>query len=162
MPKPSSTSCSIPSSISTTWLSVTVDHLIPAIIGYSWRLLVVYGHNPDKWSRDPYWTLTHRLNCEVESSIYNEQEILYIMHLLVDTDTLARVVSSKLSGNETAWTLQEECGVSETTSFLRLVNMAEERKVIVGVTTPSVEGEWNIALLRKKFDQNVSFLKYAS
>ncbi|PVF99510.1 hypothetical protein CPB86DRAFT_756639 [Serendipita vermifera] len=84
-------------------------------------------------------------------------------HQLINTDALAHAVSSKLSGNESTWVFQEECGISETTSFFRLVNATDiHHKIIVGVNTPVFQDEWKKVLLQKKFDQNVSFLKYAS
>lgn len=82
------------------------------------------------------------------------------MHLPVDKDILARVVSSKLTpGNANAYTYQEDCGTSNTTSYFKLVKRVDiHQNVLVGVNTTIAVDDFDKSLLERKFDQNIAFL----
>jgi hypothetical protein len=83
--------------------------------------------------------------------------------LTLDRESLARVVSLKLAGDETAYQFQEKCGSSDTTTFVKLMKTNDvHNKILVGVYTSVIGNEFEVALVEKKFNQNVSFLKYAS
>jgi hypothetical protein len=83
------------------------------------------------------------------------------MHLPIDTDALARVVSAELAtGNENEYRFQEDCGSSDTTTFVRLVKASNiHRTVLVGVITNIAADDFEKQLLERRFDQNLAFLK---
>jgi len=83
------------------------------------------------------------------------------MHLPIDKDGLARVVSAELAtGNEDEYRFQEDCGSSDITTFVRLVKKSNlHRTVLVGVITNIAAGDFEKQLLERRFDQNLAFLK---
>ena len=83
------------------------------------------------------------------------------MHLPIDKDALARVVSANLApGNENEYRFQEDCGASDTTTFFRLVKKSNiHHTVLVGVETNIAADDFEKQLLERRFDQNLAFVK---
>lgn len=85
-----------------------------------------------------------------------------MVHHTINPDSLAEAVSNKLTGDSKVYRHQEQCSVSETTTYTRLVmNKDLSKHVLVGVDT-SVPTENDNGLPQRKFNQNIAFLRYAA
>ncbi|KAG9046717.1 hypothetical protein FS842_000810 [Serendipita sp. 407] len=85
------------------------------------------------------------------------------MHHPIDPDTLARVVSSKVGGNDHDYQYQEDCGSSDTSSFHKLVKQSDiHQTILVGVMSCIVPDDRNKRIVQRKFEQNATFLAQAS
>ena len=85
------------------------------------------------------------------------------MHQPILEDILARVVSYKLTGNETDYSFQEDCGTSDIASYFKLRKQSNIHEIIiVGVYTLVTSDDFEARLLNRKVDQNIAFLKEAA
>lgn len=83
------------------------------------------------------------------------------MHHPIDLNVVARVVSSSLGTDGVDYRYQEDCGMSDTSTFVKLVNATDVHDtIIVSVATLVTIDKFDAGLLQHKFDQNIAFLQH--
>jgi hypothetical protein len=87
-----------------------------------------------------------------------------MLHYPIDPESLAKAVSRQLGkGNDNLYRFQEECGTSETTTYIRL-RLSEDisKHIVVGVNTIIPNKDLGGKEQKEaRFSQNIAFLEHA-